>query len=673
MGQSVIKSIFFIAISQLFFSQLPAQTTTSGSHHFLWFTGHWTKPNTFITDASSDTIEGGIIQISGGKTITISKGSTVSIGSSAIDEWNKKITDGFNDLEKIQKELKDPVQEKQEWAYHFNQVTMYQLDTLKTHWAAYKIDKKENVLNPQKENTVNPQQSIIKKGGDWCVRVKPQYEAIINFYNAHRNDKASDYNNLPPPEFDADCISCDTNLVKQHNKQVNDYVEKFFKPEADLIKQGLKIERDLLTNGIVKDVYAANDPDYEIYHALFHKDKSDPSKSGLCAYLDRSKLNQAVQFLMMRCMWRADKLLNDNRKNFKVATPVIRVYLEAARLNELFGFTVNERFAQLGILVKMAYDYYYNKLVKDNDWSQLANIPFILGLARQYILLTGQDIKGSDITQLMNLLNHFQLNIEMEAKIGKKDTYILAHLKGKAKIAPEFAYGKDKCYQWVVVQDQPNQIGEPLKKGDQRIDIDLLDNEIIAKGGSPTYTGTKKYRCTLSQLKMDFCHPGSDSILLTPFEPDPLLGGTWVYPNGQIIPSAINGLDGYFRNIDQIASDAKSGALQRAALDYQKQAAIAIEHAKQLQSAVSQGKIDISKMGDYQKMMNEMNALRGGATNNVLARTVNDIAFPLNGIQNNSTTLFKNRYDAKKINPTIGGDNIIVYGYYTVEVVYNEQ
>jgi len=676
MGRSITKSIFFIVIGSLFSSLLRAQTiSSSDGRHFLWFTGHWSKdkPNTFITDAAADTAEGGIIQIAGGKTITVSSDGGVAIGSADIDDWNKKITDGINDLEKIQKELSASAEQGQEWAYHFNQVTMSQLDSIKAQWASYKIEKKQDILNPQKENKPDPQQNLINNAAAWCEKVKPQYEAIVSFYQAHKKDRSSDYNNLPPPEMDFNCVACDTELVKQHDKQANDYVEKFFKPEADLIKEGMKIEHDLLTSGIVKDVYAADDPAYAVYHALFHNDKSDPSRSGPCAYLDRSKLSQAVQFLLMRCLWRADKLLNDNRKNFKVAMPVIRTYLCAVRQNELMGFKVDTRFNDLGAMVLDAYNFYFNKLTKDRDWSQLANIPFIFGLARQYSLLTGQETNGGDIKRIWDLLNRFQLNIEMEAKIGDhKDTYLLAHLKGKAKIAPEFAYGENKCYQWVVVQDQPNQIGQPLKKGDQKINVDLLDNEIITKDGRPTYTGTKKYWCMLSQLKMDFCHPGSDSILITAFLPDPSTGGTWLYPNGTTTHTNINSLDQYFKSIDQIKADANSGALQQAAMDFKKQAEVAMQHAKELQSQMGDGKIDPSKMGDYQKFMNEMNALRGGGMNNVLARAANDIAFPLEGIQNNATTLFKKRFDAKEINPTINGQDVIIYGYYTVEIEYKE-
>lgn len=683
---SLFKRTFFFVACLICFTDLDAQTvpvSLSGNaqQHFLWYTGHWSKDkkNTFITDPYTDSTEGGLIQIPGGQAITVTKDGGVNMNSGDIDNWNKKISDGLKDLEKTQKNLTDAASKGQEIAYHFNKAAMPSLNDIKKTWTSYKVDKKEDVLNSQQ----NEKASQLKNFANWltgfCKEKQPQYEAIIDFYNAHRHDKASDYNNLPPPEHDYNCMACDSNLAKKYKIEDSEYVQKFFQPEEDLIKNGIGIMRALMTIGHSNDIdnstvsVSVNDEMTQIAAQAFHQDKSDPSKSGACAYLDSYKLGQAVRFLVMRCLWRADKLLNDNRKNFKAALQVSRVYLLAARNNEMFGFTVQLRMDDLGLLAKMAFDNYYNKLVKDHDWSQLANIPFILSLGSQYQMTSGHLLEESYFTKLFKLLNSFQLNIEMDIKIGKEKAYLLTHLKGKAKVAPEFVYSANRCYQWVVAEEQPDQVGNPIKKMDQRINVDLLNNQIIVKDGSPTYTGTKKYWCTLSMLKMDYCHPGSDSILISQFYPDPPLAGTWLYPHGVVVPSAINGLDLYFRSIDQMASDAKSGALQQAAVDYKKQAEVAMQHAKELQAKLGNGKIDLSKMDDYQNLLSEMRGLSGGASNNVLARTVNDIAFPLGGIQNNSTTLFKKRYDAKEINPSIGGENIIVYGYYTVEVVYKEQ
>jgi hypothetical protein len=673
-GLSKLFFLFFV-LSYSCNNQLLAQGSSNqeGSQHLLWYTGHWdkNKKNTFITDAFTDSSGGPGVGVAAGQAITVTPGGGIHINSGEIDDWNKKIEDGVKSMEKAQKQLSDPANEGQEWAYHFYQVAKSQLDTIKAAWSGNKIEKSENPLQVSHESS-NGQSAIIKAGSDWCEKMKPEYDRIIAFYTAHKKDRSSDYVNLAPPELDYTCVACDTNLAKKNEKISKDYVEKFLKPENDLIREGFKIERDLLSSGIVKETYASDDPAYSIYYSLFHINNSDPSKSGPCAYLDRNKLDEAIRFMVMRCMWRADKLLSDNRKNFKVAVPVIRAYLAAAKVNEQLGMKLDLRFADLGLMALDAYHYYFNRLSKDHDWSQLANIPYILGLARQYSLLTNDLSVDEDIKKLWSILSHFELNIEMDIKIGKDDAYLLTHVKGKAKIAPEFAYSSNNCYQWVVTEDAPNQAGQPLKKGDQKIKIDLLNNQVIIKGGSPTYTGTKNYWCRLAMLKMDYCHPGADSILVSPFWPDPPMAGTWVYPNGVTVPSAINGLDQYFRNIDQMVHDAKSGALQEGAEDIKKRAEVAMQHAKALQAKMGNGKMDVSNLKDYQNLLNEMNALRGGATNAALARTVNDIAFPLNSIQNNSTTLFKKRYDAKEINPSIGGEAIIIYGYYTVEIVYQE-
>jgi hypothetical protein len=676
----LFKSSIFFAVCFTSFTDLEAQTVPIASvnnapQHFLWYPGHWSKSkkNSFITNAYTDSTDVGIVNVAGGKTITLKSDGSVNMNSGDVDTWNKKITDGVNDLDKIEKQLTDPSNQVQEWAYHFNKVAMSQLDTIKVSWATYKIDKKENVLNPQQDPGTSMQNSA-NSLNSWCKEKQPQYQEIIDFYTAHRHDKPSDYNNLTPPEFDFNCIACDTNLVKEHDKEVNDYVQKFFKPESDLIRNGLGMIRQLILMGHSDDV--DNTPINVSMDAsmkdqadqAFHHDKTDPSKSGTCSYFDSYKLNQAVQFLVMRCLWRADKLLSDNKKNFKTAMPVIRVYLGAAKQNELMGFTVDERFSDLGALVKMAYDYYFNKLVKDHDWLQLANIPFILSLSRQYTLLTGQEMEGTDQTKLFKVLNSFQLNIEMDIKVGKEGGYMLTHLKGKAKIAPEFAYNEDSCYQWVITEDKPNSLGEPIKKADQKIDVDLLSNEVIYPKERPTYTGTKKYWTMLQQLKMDYCHPGKDTILLTGFIPTPPSGGTWIYPHmPQPVPAGINSLDHYFQDINKIKELAESGKAQQQAAVAKEQAEKLIAQMKGLQQQMGNRR-DASQIANFQKMQNLATQTRQLFSNQNIA-PISYIDFPLQ-IQNNTPTLFNKKFDAKEIDPKLA--NIIVYGYYTIDIEYKE-
>ncbi len=73
---SFFLSFFLIANTTLFAQETlnhPINDTTYNKTHFLWFTGHWskTKKNVFITTATTDSTESGVIRMGGGSTVTV--------------------------------------------------------------------------------------------------------------------------------------------------------------------------------------------------------------------------------------------------------------------------------------------------------------------------------------------------------------------------------------------------------------------------------------------------------------------------------------------------------------------------------------------------------------------------------------------------------------------------
>ncbi|MCC7401289.1 MAG: hypothetical protein IT214_07370 [Chitinophagaceae bacterium] len=642
------------------------------SSHFLWFKGHWSKTqkNTFITGATIDSLEGGVIKIAGGTSVTISSDGGININSPGIDDWNKRIDDRGNDLDKFIQQLKSGSDQKTEWAYHFSQASLPFLEDIKKQWDELKLDNKENPLNSGSEKTPNETTADIV--ANLCRKIQPDYNEVISFYQAHKKDNSSSYHNPAPPEHDYHCFNCNKDdLQKKYYIEDSVYASNFFKPESDLLRKAFSIQRDLALSGLDKDVYNPNDPEGQIIDQLFHRDKNNPSKSGACAYLDRTQLANAIQFIGMREYWRAYKLLNDNKNNFKAASAVIRTFLEAVRQLKLMGIDVDSKFPVLANLLYNEFEYFYNKLTRDHDWSQLANIPFIFGLYRNYLLFGVGSEEDAMIKGISKLLNSFYINLELDIEVGNGSGRMLTHLKGKAKVAPEYHYGTDSCYAWVVVSDQPSVDGRPVKKGDQKIEMDLLANEIITGQYRPSYIGTKKYFTELNSLKLNYCKDGSDSIMLSQLIPEPdAMAGIWVYPpSGQKVPSGINQLDiTYFRSVSQLQADAQSGAIQQSAEEYKKQAEEAMAQAKKFQNQMGNGQINMSQIGNYQKLMDKMNILRAGG-NNVMGRIMN-ISFPLKEKQNNSKTLFKKRFDAKEINQDSKIRDMILYGYYTVNIEY---
>ena len=182
--------IFFLIANTTLFAQgalnESKQDPSYSKTHFLWFTGYWskTKKNTFITSTYTDSTESGVIKMPGGNTITVNLNGSVNISSAGIDDWNKKITDGENNLEKTEKEMTSSGNETQEWAYHFNEAAMPLLNGLKEEWSSLKVDKKEDMLNPkqdkqnQESNESQPYQNFSKDVASGCKAMQPRYRQL---------------------------------------------------------------------------------------------------------------------------------------------------------------------------------------------------------------------------------------------------------------------------------------------------------------------------------------------------------------------------------------------------------------------------------------------------------------------------------------------------------------
>lgn len=671
--------IFFIANISQAQSIFTKNDSSAKQTSFLWFTGHWKSKNVFVTQSATDSTEGGMVySVGGGSTITVTPGGRVNMSSNQVDEWNKKIDAGLKNLQQFQDELEAPSEQINEWTHHFTEVLKPQLDNLKTEYTSYKIDKKNDLTNPGgKQEGKTPLQNFASGLNQWCNEVRPKYDAVISFYEAHKKDKESDYNNPAPPDFDYSCVSCDTSLQNKHDKQTDDYIEKFFKPESDLLNDALSIERQLMYFGIGEDFtgssanVAMEDGMQEAVNNAFNK-----KKNGACSYIDDYKLNKAIQFLPLRMYSRAEKLFKDYRNNVKTFHTVINIFLLAARGVELMGLKQGgaDVLEECLSLAEKAFGYYSDKLFIEHDWSQLANIPFLFSLESGLRLLGAP--KSGFSEKIQNLLNSFHLEIEMNVKLGKDIGYVIAHLKGDEKIAPEFKYhenGNDTCYSWVVVEGTDPK-GYPKKKITQTIDCDVLTNEIITPAGPrPVYIGTKKYYSILHGLEMDYCHPGQDTIFLSGFIPQSNgNGGNWQMPGGVQAPLQINGTDNVFRDVNKMKGLATSGKAKQGAEQMKAEGEKIIAQMKSIQAQMGNGR-NASNLASMQKIQDIVNKAHGlGTTENVAPMLYID--FPLQ-IQNNNKVLVahegNNRFDAKKINP--GEANTIVYGYFTVKVEYKNQ
>jgi len=694
---------------------LSAQAPATGGaglwdpHHFLWFTGHWNKSAgklTFVIDRSTRTKPGGAATpgaptLGGstpgspatpgastpgnpptpgggsrsdpddppanppdGGTITINPDGTVNLTNGGVNDWNKKMDKALQSEQQYLQDLQDPGDNLDPTAHHLHQLIEPDVQQRVNDINSYKIDPKQDILGTDGKQPPPPR-TMSDLVADACRQMRPDYDMVMNYYKTQVRGHSKDLQYPAPPSIDYDCYSCDSNIRKQYDTTIYSYVRDFGKEEDKMVTKGLGILHEFGLMGISAESGYSD----ELSDA-FAKHKNDPSKAGACAYVELSYFSDAVYAIAHHLYMRAEKMVYDNKNNWKAAPAIIRTYLTQARAWALRSGNVagDDLFPLLSDLAGQSVDHYINEFNHD-DWRQIGNIVMILQMIRDEALMGGQnDSKGMDyLSRLLKIINGFELTVEMDIKIGKDAAYKLAHLKGKCHIIPSFRQDSNQCYKWVVADENNRDIlGFYKAKNLQSIDCDVLAIQIVSPPQAPriTYTGTKKYTAPLMSLSMDFCHPGHDTIVLGGFVANPPAAGTWLYPHGFVSAEGVTGMEQFFEDINAKKKMVDDGEAQKAQNDLRSQAEKLKARMEALRAQMGAAHSGAQAGANYEKMMELKDKMISQLSMPTASKLLYlDFLLP---VKNNEPVLVHNVYDAKKINPQ--EQEAVIYGYYTIHI-----
>jgi len=646
------------------------------SQHFLWFAGHWsnTKKNTFIItaapgdpDASSP---GSNPPAGGNSSVTINPDGSVQMSGGGVDAWNKRMDEAAKSEQQFIQQLEDPRDNLDPATHQFYQLMEPDAQQRLQEVKDLKIDPKQDILSPNTKpgqsagagpasagapSPSAPAQASTPSVEDYCNRQKANYDEVMTWWKAHAKDKEDGMTYPAPPEFEYNCYACDSNIRNSYNQTIDNYVRDFFHPEDSLIQKALVIMHDLML-----DLYRP-------YESSGFSAASPSYKTSPCAFMDAEKLARAVYDISHHAFMRADKMMLDNRKNYKALEAVAKTWLTGARNFILISGatgTDDKGISELSATAGLAIEH-YAKEFQQNDWRQIGNVPFIFGLMRQKALLGDNDDSYFQefFHRFQRIWNGFKLTVEMDIKIGKDGGYRIAHVKGEGHIIPAFQHDSNQCYKWVVADENSMDIlGFYKPAAVQSIDCNLIDNEMITPPQAPRmmYVGTKFYKATLQSLSMDFCNPGHDTIVLSGFTPNPVTGGIWQVPMAGQVNLGVNGMDQFFESVEEKKKLADDGEAQRAS-DQMKQQAEQLK--AQMETLKSQLSGPLSRE-NYEKIMEKFNQARSLSGSGVVAKMLwLDFLLP---VKNNDPVLVDKKFDAKDINPQ--ESSVVIYGYYTVHI-----
>jgi len=424
------KMLFFIANLFLYSGSVFAQKDT-----MMWFAGHWADSKTFIIESNMSGQAGG----NSGK-VNIQSNGSVKVTTPENKKWNEKIDDQIKEIEKSEEDIKTDIRKEQGLIqYNLGKETVKELENIKQQIKTYKAESSDE--NQDDQLLAQKNKDFAAALNKWCVQAKADFDEVMNFYRAHKKTKNEHFDLPVPPEANYQCWSCDKKQRIDFEKKSGDYVDSFFNEESKLITKALNICRtlQLLGRGENSNTSTGDDGIAQATEDAFHHSKTDPAKNGPCYGINESDLWEAVLFLAKRGMAKTEQLLKENKTNYAMLNPVIRVYLGAHRTAQLLGINVDQNnLKDLGDIMLKFYYHEKDKLIREKDYSQMANIPFMLGLLHQALILDNNSAVNSEneIKELRNFC-HFKITIDMDAKIGKGGGYTLAHLKGTAKVVAE--------------------------------------------------------------------------------------------------------------------------------------------------------------------------------------------------------------------------------------------
>ncbi len=501
---------------------------------------------------------------------------------------------------------------------------------------------------------------------DQCSKLKPDYDDVIAYAKSLKGKKDFDLP-VPPAADYFNCWACNQKKRDEFDTLVQHYTDDFYTEDAKRLKVAFSILRSLQLLGRTTSFMGSVTPGSSVGGDLGQAiddafgTRRHPTE---CSYLNDAsdELNKAIRIIVLSGMDKANALWKKYKKDAQRLRPIIVVVLSMLREVQMLGLSTGKEeddfFENAGQYIQKLYEDWSDKLIKDHDYSKLADIPFILGMAREAEMLGGpkgifaQQRNAERFNTLINF-DRFKLTIDLDTKVGENQNYDNLHFHGEGYVIGIF--DSTDCVHWVPA-------GLQTQDKNMFLPVNLLVAEKAYVGQHPEYTGTRNYFTPLD-LRTHFCeNEGMDTMIFPiSFLPDPVNGSTWVSAGKTINMAADEFGISLFKDAkkykDEIANQSQNNNSQD------------IEERKRKNQELLQKMTELKAKGlDKQQMMEEMSKLIKQASTNSNtsnAKPASQVAFPIH-FQNKNTVLIDEKFDAKKLNPSMA--DRIVYGTLTIKL-----
>ncbi|MDP4262175.1 MAG: hypothetical protein Q8941_06555 [Bacteroidota bacterium] len=508
-----------------------------------------------------------------------------------------------------------------------------------------------------------------------CPRIKPIYDDIMDFVKKIKEDKNPDIP-VPPTADYFNCWACDKKKRDNYDTLVKHYVDDFFKEEQKRIRNILSVEKELtlvfgMNTSINGEITEGAHSDASMQEAINQAIGSTKHPT-FCTFLEDApyKLNEALYSIIQYCKKKAELLSRKylNPHYDLQVQPVILVCLNISRQAALLNMGGEEDYflPQCASACKALYDDWLDRKVKDRDFTRFADIPFMLGVLRQAILLGYGDNDGLD-KKLLKLMNddQFRLTIDVETNVGHAPVFQIMQYHCDGYLIAVWDEDSTGCLKWIPAS----------AKGDKNMLIYTQLRQAQVTGPSPhlEYAGTHDFYADL-QLKVRFCQNEQHDTLFIKSHllPDPVTGYKWAMA-GRTVPGGVfESFSGFQLFIDpmktgmEMKKEAESGELQK---NMQQNLTVNAEQALQKAKQLQQMQRGNMSPGEMQAKLNEVFQSANSADNSLNSLSMNTVKLPVN-VSNKNVVLIDQTFDATDFNPTAAQQGLISTGKIRVRLEY---
>jgi hypothetical protein len=439
-----------------------AQAQTDTSYHLLWYSGKKLKPNVLLT-ASKDTVT--YTPATGTLKVKSKTGKGQEFDRMMI-ELNKTPKRAQELVGKLSTRVPKPVLPA---ISQIIRVAYSDIDQ------AYRKILSNSIALPEMPLPVKP--ASTGRGGffdsnPWFDIWDDAVKKMEDYRAAHANDNLSNVPEPPRTSFTY-CYTCDVEAKKAFNSKVDQFIAGVTgKDDREMMMFAFGVSRqaELLL---------------------------DASRSQHI----QDKVDKMIAFVVERLRKKVTLLIQRYIDEPEQSVAVLQAALTFDRQVQLLGHgeLIAERYMTRAF---EGYAKMIKKAMKDEDYSIALNFGLLVGTDRQMQLASTEFYE--DVLNQALKFNQFKVNMNISAKTGSDEGYLLAQLRGDNWF---MAFPDSNCHlKWFLVGPYMNKLKMNLESADMR-----------GNGGQIPYVGTKNWEAPASTIKIDFCNYETDSVIAYPF------------------------------------------------------------------------------------------------------------------------------------------------------------